>query len=80
MEITTFIDGHPKRVDVQKQAKAFYLGPNIFIRPFDDNNSLVIDSWNNIIDIAPKDAIDPSTRLCRIAGRYFPKTKILNPS
>lgn len=44
MEITTFIDGHPKRVVVQKQAKAFYLGPNIFIRPFDDNNSLVIDS------------------------------------
>lgn len=74
MEITTFIDGHPKRVDVQKQAKAFYLGPNIFIRPFDDNNSLIIDSWNNIIDIAPKDAIDPSTRLCRIAGRCFPKT------
>lgn len=74
MEITTFVDGHPKRIDAQIQADTFYLGPNIYIHPFDDNNSLVIDSWNNIIDIAPKDAIDPSTRLCKIAGRYFPKT------
>lgn len=73
MKIITFENGSARKIDVET-GPSYFLDTNIYIAPFSDEQTLVIDSWNDTIDLVSRDNIDPVSRICKIANRYFPRT------
>ncbi len=69
MDIITFYDGSAHDAEVEV-GDSFLLGEHILVIPL-GRASLVIDSWNNLMDLIPQALLDPATRACRILHRYF---------
>lgn len=69
MNIITFYDGSAHDAEVEVGGP-FSLGEHILVIPL-GRAALVIDSWNNLMDLVPQALLDPVTRACRIPHRYF---------
>lgn len=68
-DILTLEKGKLKKVNCLLN-QGTVLGDQILLYDFDENNNLIIDSWNNLIDIIPKKYISSENRLCKVDRRY----------